>query len=559
MPLVLADRVRDTTASTGTGAVTLSGVAPIGFQNFTAVGNGNTTYYTIDAGSQWEVGIGTYSSTGPTLSRDTVLSSSNAGALVNFASGNKDVFVTYPSGKSVYSQASDNVGIGTSSPGRKLSVAGGGIAFDDATTTPRSLHWGNGVIYPVLIQGDATTGALMMRTNTAGNSGEERMRVEADGDVGIGTSAPSFRLDVHNSAANTVRSYCTDATGTSYAALSAGTAAGVNSIMYSYSGAGWYGTTTNHPVVFLTNNSERMRIDSSGSGNVLIGTTTNKNRLTVTAGANTNAPVLGSAGGIAYFTNTDVTYGLNIGTSAVDGHVWLQAQRTDTNVVAYNLTLNEAGGNVGIGTNSPGQRLVVSGADTNGSTIRLANTTGTSEVILSLDAGNNGLSQRDSQIRGGNNGSNQTYIDFYTANAAVPVRAMRIANTGNVGIGTTAANERLTVFASSGVQIGATDGTVNQRVGYCLGGTAYSGAASNHAYALVTNDVERIRIDTAGNVLVGTPSLATTATDGFPYIPTCAGVPTGTPTAKTGFAPMVVDSTNNKLYVYIGGAWRIMN
>lgn len=71
--------------------------------------------------------------------------------------------------------------------------------------------------------------------------------------------------------------------------------------------------------------------------------------------------------------------------------------------------------------------------------------------------------------------------------------------------------------------------------------------------------VECFVADKNQNVAVGKASLATTATDGFPYIPTCAGVPTGTPTAITGFAPLVIDSSNNKLYAYIGGAWRIMN
>jgi hypothetical protein len=68
-----------------------------------------------------------------------------------------------------------------------------------------------------------------------------------------------------------------------------------------------------------------------------------------------------------------------------------------------------------------------------------------------------------------------------------------------------------------------------------------------------------MRIDALGNVSAGVASLATTAANGFLYISACAGIPTGTPTSKTGFAPMVVDSTNNKLYVYIGGAWRVMN
>jgi hypothetical protein len=97
MALVFADRVKETTTTTGTGTVTLAGAAT-GYQSFSAIGNGNTTYYTIagQSGSEWEVGQGTYTSSGTTLSRDTVLASSNSGSKVNFSAGTKDVFVTYP-------------------------------------------------------------------------------------------------------------------------------------------------------------------------------------------------------------------------------------------------------------------------------------------------------------------------------------------------------------------------------------------------------------------------------------------------------------------------------
>lgn len=97
MALVLADRVKETSTSTGTTAFTLAG-AVTGFQSFAAIGNGNSTYYTIalQGGSEWEVGIGTYTSSGTSLSRDSVLASSNSGSLVNFSAGTKDVFVTYP-------------------------------------------------------------------------------------------------------------------------------------------------------------------------------------------------------------------------------------------------------------------------------------------------------------------------------------------------------------------------------------------------------------------------------------------------------------------------------
>jgi hypothetical protein len=100
MALVLADRVQETTTTTGTGTVTLAGAAT-GFQSFAAVGDGNSTYYTIAGGSEWEVGIGTYTASGTTLSRTTVISSSNAGSLVNFSAGSKNVFVTYPAARAV--------------------------------------------------------------------------------------------------------------------------------------------------------------------------------------------------------------------------------------------------------------------------------------------------------------------------------------------------------------------------------------------------------------------------------------------------------------------------
>jgi len=100
MALVLADRVQETTATTGTGTVTLAG-AVSGYQTFAAVGDGNSTYYTIAGGAEWEVGIGTYTASGTTLSRTTVISSSNSGSLVTFSAGTKNVFVTYPAARSI--------------------------------------------------------------------------------------------------------------------------------------------------------------------------------------------------------------------------------------------------------------------------------------------------------------------------------------------------------------------------------------------------------------------------------------------------------------------------
>jgi hypothetical protein len=99
MALILADRVKETSTTAGNGVFTLDGAAT-GFQSFAIVGNGNTTYYTIagQTGSEWEVGIGTYSTSGTTLARTTVISNSSATqpSALSFSAGTKDVFVTYP-------------------------------------------------------------------------------------------------------------------------------------------------------------------------------------------------------------------------------------------------------------------------------------------------------------------------------------------------------------------------------------------------------------------------------------------------------------------------------
>jgi hypothetical protein len=100
MALVVKDRVKETTTTTGTGTLTLAGAAD-GFQSFSVIGDGNTTYYAITDGTDWEVGLGTYTSSGTTLSRDTILESSNSGSAVNWGAGDKEVFVTYPAERSV--------------------------------------------------------------------------------------------------------------------------------------------------------------------------------------------------------------------------------------------------------------------------------------------------------------------------------------------------------------------------------------------------------------------------------------------------------------------------
>ena len=121
MALVLANRVQETGTANTTVSFTLAG-AVTGFQTFATIGNTNTTYYSATDGSgNWEVGLGTYSTTGPTLTRTTIYASSNSGSAVTF-SGTVNVFVTQPSGVTVVS--SNNAG----TSGQVLTSNGTGVA-----------------------------------------------------------------------------------------------------------------------------------------------------------------------------------------------------------------------------------------------------------------------------------------------------------------------------------------------------------------------------------------------------------------------------------------------
>ena len=124
MALVINDRVKVTSTTTGTGAMAL-GSAVTGFETFAqGIGNNNTTYYCIfnQGTTEFEVGLGTLDGTSANLTRTTVISSSNSDAAVNFTSGTKDVFCTLPASKSVYLDATGTP-VGAASAGFALAMA----------------------------------------------------------------------------------------------------------------------------------------------------------------------------------------------------------------------------------------------------------------------------------------------------------------------------------------------------------------------------------------------------------------------------------------------------
>jgi cytoskeletal protein CcmA (bactofilin family) len=144
MALVINDRVKETTTTTGTGALTLAG-AVTGFETFgTGVGNSNTTYYavTLPGSAEFEVGLGTLNSDSTTITRTTVISSSNSDSAVNFSAGTKTIFCTLPASKTVFLDASGNATLGADlSVGDDLTILGGLIDLKSNSGSPSQIKF----------------------------------------------------------------------------------------------------------------------------------------------------------------------------------------------------------------------------------------------------------------------------------------------------------------------------------------------------------------------------------------------------------------------------------
>ena len=206
MALVINNRVRETTSTTGTGAVTLGGAVG-GFQTFAAgIGNDNTTYYaiSINTESEWEVGLGTLNSDSSTLTRTTVLESSNSDSAVDFSAGSKEVFCTLPSEKAVYLDASDaQVGgfsslaaDGSPQLGANLDV----VTYDIVSTSNRDIDIIPNGTGDINLGADAVqvgdndanatittqgTGDLILNTNNGTNAGNITLLDGANGNINL--------------------------------------------------------------------------------------------------------------------------------------------------------------------------------------------------------------------------------------------------------------------------------------------------------------------------------------------------------------------------------------
>jgi len=204
MSLVLADRVRETTQTTGTGTITLAGAVD-GFQSFSVIGNNNTTYYTIASTTQWEVGIGQYY--GGTLSRDTILASST-GSVVNLSAGSKDVFVTYPASKSINQDANGAVAFN----GQVGTL--GQVLQSNATSAPTWVTPSSGTVTSV--SGAGTVSGLTL-SGTVTNSGSLTLGGAITGFATSGANTNITSIALTTGTISTAPSASTDIVNKTYA------------------------------------------------------------------------------------------------------------------------------------------------------------------------------------------------------------------------------------------------------------------------------------------------------------------------------------------------------
>jgi len=491
MALILSDRVRETTTTTGTGAVTLLG-AVTGYQTFLAtVGNANTTYYCISGQgtSLWEVGIGTYTTSTNTLSRTTVLSSSNAGSLVNLSAGTYDVFVTYPSEKAVYLDSSNNVqpSLGAATftsitdsgltSGRVTYATTGGLLTDSANLTFSGSALA--VTGTLSATGTLSGGTSGTGYSFSGSAPATSLTLDSSGNLGIGIATPGQKLHVERSWNGSTWVKISNGNSTSGAAAGVlfgndGGDLGAISLLSSGnspSNSLFLRSLSTNTLTLGTNNTVQATLDSSGNlglgvtpsawnvgkaievgsvGNAIWGPTSAQCSITQNAYYN---------GSFKYANTAAASYYQQLS----GAHAWYNAPSgTAGNAITFTqaMTLDNSG-NLGVGTTSPGSRLQISGGDA-----YFFNTATYGGIRIGYDNSNYWAIQRENASTG--------RLGFFNGSS----EKVSIDPSGNLLVGGTTAGS-----TSPGIGLTPNGGGTGNGLIYCTGTASTSAASSYFLYS----------------------------------------------------------------------------
>jgi hypothetical protein len=506
MALVLADRVKETTTTTGTGTVTLLG-ASTGFQSFAAVGNANTTYYTIAAqtGTEWEVGIGTYTSSSTTLARNTVLSSSNSGSPVNFSAGTKDVFVTYPSSRSIYADGtvltatnSSILPVANGGTGLTAGTSGGVLAFTATGTLASSaalaasalvIGGGAGAAPSTTATGTGVVTALGVNTGTAGAFVVNGGALGSPSSVG---TMPAFTLGGTiagggNQINNVIIGTTTPLAG-AFTSLTASTTLGVTGVSTLTAGAVVQGLTVGLGAGAVSTNTavgvSALAANTSGAGNVAIGDRA--------LNANTTGSSNVGIGQLSLFISTgefNTAIGaasLRFNTASNNTAVGYQAGYTNQTSSLFNAIGYQAGYSYNHGTADVASLFCGSRAGYSqtsglyntyvGEAAGYDMTLGAKNTILGRYTGNQGgldirtasnyvvLSDGDGNPRAYWNGANATFNGAlaltgtlsggtsgtaYSFSGSAPATSLTLDSSGNLGVGTSSPSYKIDATGST--------------------------------------------------------------------------------------------------------------